>query len=47
LKKSIHFILFILDRWFVNFSKSEIKNLIKELHGEGEANLTSDTLTVR
>jgi len=35
------------DRWFVNFSKSEIKNLIKELHGEGEANLTSDTLTVR
>ena len=35
------------DRWFVNFSKSEIKNLIKELHGEGEANLTSEKLTVR
>ena len=35
------------DRWFVNFSKNEIKNLIKELHGEGEANLTSEKLTVR
>lgn len=35
------------DRWFVNFSQDEINNLMDELHGRGNANLTSETLTVR
>lgn len=35
------------DRWFVNFSHDEIGQLMKELHGEAGANLTSETLTVR
>ncbi len=35
------------DRWFCNFTHEEVENLIKELHGEADATLTSETLTVR
>ncbi len=35
------------DRWFCNFSHSEVEDLLKELHGEANATLTSETLTVR
>lgn len=35
------------DRWFCNFSHQEVEDLIKELHGEADADLTSETLTVR
>ncbi len=35
------------DRWFVNFKPEEIDQLLKELHGEAQAELTSDTLMVR
>lgn len=35
------------DRWFCNFSKSEIDMLIEELYSQKESNLTSETLTVR
>ncbi len=35
------------DRWFVNFSAEEIEGLLKELHGEAAAVLTSETLMVR
>jgi transketolase len=35
------------DRWFCNFSKAEIEQLKRELHGENEARLTSETLMVR
>lgn len=35
------------DRWFCNFTHSEVEELLKELHGEENANLTSETLTVR
>jgi transketolase len=35
------------DRWFCNFTHEEIENLLKELHGEEAARLTSETLTVR
>jgi transketolase len=35
------------DRWFCNFTHSEVEDLLKELHGESDANLTSETLTVR
>lgn len=35
------------DRWFVNFSHDEVAQLLKELHGEASATLTSETLTVR
>jgi transketolase len=35
------------DRWFCNFSESEIVSLLKELHGDGVTELTSETLTVR
>ena len=35
------------DRWFCNFSNSEIENLIKELHGEHQTQLTSEILVVR
>ena len=35
------------DRWFVNFTKDEVDDLIKELHGESKAKLKSKTLTVR
>jgi transketolase len=35
------------DRWFVNFKPEEIEALLKELHGEAQATLTSETLVVR
>ena len=35
------------DRWFVNFTHEEIAALLKELHGEERAKLTSETLMVR
>lgn len=35
------------DRWFCNFTGGEIEALIEELHGNAEATLTSETLTVR
>jgi transketolase len=35
------------DRWFVNFTHEEIESLLKELHGEAKAELTSETLVVR
>lgn len=35
------------DRWFVNFTDDEVEQLLKELHGEAKANLTSETLIVR
>ena len=35
------------DRWFVNFTHDEVVALLAELHGEGEADLTSETLVVR
>ena len=35
------------DRWFVNFTQDEIEQLIKELHGELNAQLTSETITAR
>lgn len=35
------------DRWFVNFSQEEIEQLLKELHGELKAELTSETITAR
>jgi transketolase len=35
------------DRWFCNFSSQEIEQLLKELHGDKQASLTSETLIVR
>ena len=35
------------DRWFVNFKSEEVEMLLKELHGEGKAKLTSDTIVAR
>lgn len=35
------------DRWFVDFTHDEVQSLLAELHGEGPADLTSDTLVVR
>lgn len=35
------------DRWFCNFTHEEVEVLLRELHGEEEARLTSETLTVR
>lgn len=35
------------DRWFCNFTHEEVDALLKELHGEADATLTSETLTVR
>ena len=35
------------DRWFCNFSPEEVDALLKELHGMAQADLTSETLTVR
>jgi transketolase len=35
------------DRWFVNFTKDEIAQLLEELHGHAKANLTSEALHVR
>ncbi len=35
------------DRWFVNFTHEEVEQLLRELHGETAAELTSETLMVR
>lgn len=35
------------DRWFCNFTDAEVGELLRELHGEQQAALTSQTLTVR
>jgi transketolase len=35
------------DRWFVNFSTDEVDMLLDELHGIGQASLTSEQLYVR
>lgn len=35
------------DRWFVNFTGEEVEMLLKELHGEEEAKLTSETIVAR
>jgi len=35
------------DRWFCNFSATEVEDLLKELHGEAVTQLTSETLVVR
>lgn len=35
------------DRWFVNFTHDEVQMLLKELHGQSHAELTSETLMVR
>jgi transketolase len=35
------------DRWFCNFTSSEVEDLLKELHGEHLTQLTSETLLVR
>jgi transketolase len=35
------------DRWFCNFTSTEIESLLKELHGEHQTQLTSETLVVR
>jgi transketolase len=35
------------DRWFVNFTHSEVESLLAELHGTAKAELTSETLMVR
>jgi len=35
------------DRWFCNFNIDEIEDLLKELHGELNATLESETLLVR
>lgn len=35
------------DRWFCNFTHDEVDALVRELHGEAQADLTSETLTVR
>lgn len=35
------------DRWFVDFTATEVEALRRELHGEARAELTSETLMVR
>ncbi len=35
------------DRWFCNFTSTEIESLRKELHGEAKAKIESETLVVR
>ena len=35
------------DRWFCNFTPTEIEQLLKELHGAAATAFTSETLTVR
>jgi transketolase len=35
------------DRWFVNFTNDEVEMLLRELHGEEQARLRSETLMVR
>ncbi len=35
------------DRWFCNFTHDEVADLLRELHGEANATLESETLVVR
>ena len=35
------------DRWFVSFTAEEVDGLLRELHGQAQAALTSDPLMVR
>ncbi|MEM6724605.1 MAG: thiamine pyrophosphate-dependent enzyme [Bacteroidota bacterium] len=35
------------DRWFCNFSHDEVEQLLRELHGDDEATITSEKLIVR
>lgn len=35
------------DRWFCNFTRDEVEQLLRELHGEHAATLESETLVVR
>jgi len=35
------------DRWFCNFTHDEVESLLKELSGEAQTELTSETLVVR
>ena len=35
------------DRWFVNFTNEEAEMLLKELHGEEKAKITSETIVAR
>lgn len=35
------------DRWFCNFTHTEVADLLKELHGGADTALTSETLVVR
>jgi transketolase len=35
------------DRWFCNFSADEVTQLLQELHGEHQTQLTSETLVIR
>ncbi len=35
------------DRWFCNFTGEEVSALLEELHGQSNAELTSETLVVR
>jgi transketolase len=35
------------DRWFCSFTASEVEQLLKELHGQKEAAIESETLVVR
>jgi transketolase len=35
------------DRWFVNFKGEEIEALLKELHGDSRARITSETIIAR
>jgi transketolase len=35
------------DRWFCNFSKEEIEQLLKELHGQSGTKLSSETIVAR
>jgi len=35
------------DRWFCDFTAAEVAQLLRELHGEGESELRSETLVVR
>ncbi|CCH51965.1 transketolase [Fibrisoma limi BUZ 3] len=35
------------DRWFCNFTHDEVEELLRELHGEANATLESETLVVR
>lgn len=36
-----------VDRWFCNFSPAEVEKLVEELHGQADAQLSSEGLVVR